>query len=222
MKKIFGIALLGALSAVAAFPAIIIGNLGDAANGTSALNSNVDAELAAGFTMGATSMTITQAQASMLTVGISSFSESVVSANLYSDSAGDPSALLLSFSVSAPGGIIQNNVITLTPASSFILAAGTTYWLVLGTDASLGQSGNLAWKSSANPAAGAFATSFGYKRSGGSPPTTNLNNGNFIYQIDGDAVTTGDPDGGSGVPEPGTLGLFSLGSVGLLLLRRRR
>ena len=212
---VLGLALLSAATCPAA---VILSNLAAPAQGSFTLNSNLDLSLAAELTMGSESFSLTEAQVEFATVGISSYSPSVVLADLYADVGDNPGgASLLSFTVTAPGNVIQNNIGTLTPASSFILQANTSYWLVLHTTADLGNTGNLGWAGAgATPPTGPFATSGGFRRGGGVPPNNNLGQANFIYEIDGEPFAPGL------VPEPGTSVLFALGSVGLLIARRFR
>src|SRR4051794_35148630 len=127
MLQLLKMAVIGGTLTASSFAGVILGNLGGFSVG---FNLDHGTNLAAGFTMGATSVTLTQAQVQFFTVGIASFADTDVFADIYGGTGGVPGgASLLSLTVSAPGGVIQNNIGTLTPQGSLVLQAGTGYLL---------------------------------------------------------------------------------------------
>ena len=112
-------------------------------------------------------------------------------------------------------GTSSGNIHNFTPASSFTLVAGTTYWLVLERYTTSGQ--EVAWESFSEAATETLASNTARVFGGNSPsgqtgdPTTwQSSSGVFnAMEINGTAV-----------PEPSTFVLLGMGAV--VLLRRRR
>jgi hypothetical protein len=176
--------------------------------------------LAAGFTMGAQSFDLDSVTIGLAFTGIATFPGSILDAAIYADGGGSPadpagSALVL---FQPPSGLLQGttspngfNDYTLLPESSFTLQASTRYWLVVIA----ADDGNLGWQETSSGPTGAFATDLGTRTGPGGGLPSNVNAASLLYQVNGTPVSTG-------VPEPGTVGLLSLGCSGLLLWRRFR
>jgi hypothetical protein len=192
--------------------AFALGDTSSAANGQ---------RLAAGFTMGAQSFDLDSVTIGLAFVGIATFPGSILDASIYADGGGSPadpagSALVL---FQPPSGTLQGatlpngfNDYTLLSESSFTLQAATRYWLVVIA----ADNGNLGWQETSSGPTGAFATDLGTRTGPGEGLPSIVTNASLLYQVDGTPISAGQ------VPEPGTVGLLSLGCFGLLLCRRFR
>lgn len=180
---------------------------------------------AAGFTMGGTSFDLTSVAVELSAE--STFSTSVLVADLFGGTTSSPSGSSLVSFVAASGTIsafVSDQVFTLTPVSAFVLDAATTYWLVLSATADVG--GHLEWESAASIGTEPFASYVGSLQSVGfSPPTDAIPGAHVLdFQVNGSEVGA-DGDGGNEVPEPRAvsamvIGLFLL--VGWLRRDRNR
>ena len=140
-----------------------------------------------------------------------------IALSIFSDNAGVPDSDLydLSTNISVPssGSPVSFNF---TGSGSFILNAGTTYWLEMyATNPSSGTGTTVQWDGAVTSSfgiatpTGPGATEVGQRRTfGGGTSTTDLRT---AFQLNGVSV----------VPEPSTITLFSIGALGLLFARRR-
>ncbi|MBU1055835.1 MAG: hypothetical protein KKC46_18710 [Proteobacteria bacterium] len=174
--------------------------------GTNALGDNTKG---VGLIMGANSMNFV----SMTTLISNSESPSVLSGGIYSDSLGNPGALLKDFT---PINVPESPSVyfydyTLTIAGSFTLAANTSYWFVLDGPT---YTNHLSWHA-LNPnvaptASGDISyTGYRYSSNGG----TSWGSSSFYNGVAIDA---------SPVPLPGAVWLLGPCVVGLFGLRRKK
>jgi hypothetical protein len=208
-NSLFKLLFLGAIGCAAAVPAvggtIIIGN--NFVAGASPLNEVFNRGwMAVGFTMQSDS----DFTGAVIDIGTSGPpTGDAFSVSLWSDSAGSPGTDLLALNNSAASGLIN-----LTPASSFTLNAGSSYWILVVSNKK-----SLTWLQGDAEPAGAGATWLGFEQSSGgnSTPGANPTAGSTAafpyFEVDGPAAATS--------PEPGSLMLLS-GAAALTFFIRRR
>jgi len=200
------LAVTGALAlAIPGYGATISSSTAD--GGASFINDTTT--IFEGFTMGPSSFNLNSITIAFKTVGISSFSTSVLSASIYSG-ASAPTTFLTTLDV--PAGTIQNSTHTFTPSPPLLLQSGTTYWYVI-TAPSIGNTGNLAIAQSNTPT-GPFASFAGACQ--GTLSTPPQQNQFFSILVAGSAATQPPQE----TPEPAAFGLMGLGLAGLFFRRR--
>ncbi len=140
--------------------------------------------------------------------------------SIFSDNGGTPSSSDL-YDLSTNINIASSGTpadVNLTGSGSFILNAGTTYWLEMyATNPSSPTGTSVQWDGEFNPTATGFATPTGpgatevgqVRTYSGGVTTSELRT---AFQLNGVAA----------VPEPSTLTLLALGAIGLIALKAKR
>jgi hypothetical protein len=194
--------------------ATILTNLAAPANGVQSISGG--SEAAIGFTMGTISMNLADAQFTLFN-GVNGpngapVAGSALNVGIFANGGGQPSGSAL-VTLTVPGTIgTGSGTYIATPSSSFLLAAGTTYWLLLNDPNS---NDTLSWQATntapSAPGPPPPAATFAGAEAG--PPFSP--SGSFLVQIDANPVTSG------AAPEPATLFLFAGGFLGLTIRRLR-
>jgi len=123
-------------------------------------------------------------------------------AYIYSNASGAPGSLI--YTLTQQGSATTKTLVVFTAGAGDTLAADTTYWLVLKTAQSSGYFGT--WEATTSDS---VTSPVGWTIAGGADFLTGGTTSDTpLFQI----VVT---------PEPGTLALAGLGSLGLFLFRRR-
>ena len=211
MTVVIGLFLIGVAVTPAPADSVIFSNLGPGDSYTNAVwavgypfNGLLgDYVIASGFTVGATSMSLSTIQ---VAAGLES-GPNTLTINLDADAGGIPGATLESFTITgampAVGSVSSGNLVVATSVLDPLLTAGSSYWVVLNAPSPT----FVGWNLNSTGDMGAF-----YYTRGGKVVLSGT-------QSQGAMLITG-----LAVPEPSSLVLAGIGAVVILGcgLRRRR
>jgi len=160
---------------------------------------HVDQAIAMPFTVIGTDYTFTSAELAMWLVGGTSSLE----ISLTADASGVPGDVIETMSVNLPGG--DPALVTATSTLNPSLMAGSTYWIAAVASGDLSS----VWKFAGSPGGNNPIGTVGFSYDGGSSWSTSTGE-EAAFRVNGDAI-----------PEPTTLTLLGLGSLGYCRRRKR-